>query len=390
MRALQLDAEWSPRSGYVLSERERREQRAENSNQVYRDPRLALVGMPTPEPGPREALIRVKTCGVCGSDLHLYEKDADDYIISADPTNLPIVLGHEWSGVVEAVGAEVRFLRPGDPVCAESTNFCGMCAACRAAMPNYCQNLEDLGFTLNGAMAEYLVVREQSCFKLDAVFDAYGNDDRAYEAGALVEPLGVAYNGRFVRSGGFMPGGHVAVFGAGPIGLAAIAMARAAGAATVLAFDTVSERRALALRLGADQAHDPLALSRDGRDQAGLIRDATRGDGLAMAVEAAGASPWTIPVLERCMAVGGKIIQVGIGTRPTPINLVELQKQGISLYGTMGMSGSGIPAAVIRMLASGRLDASPIITARFPLDQAMAAMTLGSERRDGKILVKPG
>ncbi len=389
MKALQLDAEWRPRAGYYPSERERRERRADNCNQVYFQPRLRLVDLPEPEPGPGEIVARVRACGVCGSDAHLFEQDRDGYIASADPAKLPVVLGHEWSGVVEAVGPGVQSLRPGDAVCGEVALWCGQCAPCRAGAFGQCQNLDEIGFSVDGALAEYVRTRPQYCWRIDALLQAYSDEARAFEAGALVEPTAVAYNALFVRAGGFRPGGAAAVFGAGPIGLVGIALARLAGAAPVLAFETVPERRALAARVGADLVFDPLALAREGRDAAELIQEATDGAGLAIAVEAAGASPRTFPVIERAMAVGGKIVQVGITAGQTPLTLVKLQAQGVNLYGSMGSSGAGLFPAVIQLMASGRLDLTPIITARFPLEQADAALRRMAERRDGKVLVTP-
>src|SRR5437762_5001788 len=131
MKALLLDAEWSPRPGYEPSERERREQRAENASLVYRTPSLRLAERPVPAPGPGELLVKVKACGVCGSDLHMIEQEPDGYMSSADPANLPVVLGHEFSGVVAEVGAGVDAIRPGDPVCVECSQWCGVCPPCR-------------------------------------------------------------------------------------------------------------------------------------------------------------------------------------------------------------------------------------------------------------------
>jgi scyllo-inosose 3-dehydrogenase len=389
MKALQLTAAWRPKPEYPLSERERETRRAFVSSQVYADPQLELASLPDPEPKPSEVLIRVKACGVCGSDLHLVEKDADGYVAYADHTSLPVVLGHEWAGVVEAVGAAVSSLAPGDAVCVEPNNWCGECAACRAGLPNQCRDLEEIGFTRDGGFAELAVVQARYCWKLDALAAAGVQNDDMYETGALVEPTAVAYNALFVRSGGFLPGGNVVVFGAGPIGLAAIALARAAGAGPIVAFDTIPERLELARRLGADLAYDPGALARAGEDLAGVIREATRGDGVALAVEAAGASPRTLPILERVMAPGGKIVQVGIGPDPTPILLVRLQQQAVSIHGSIGNSGNGIFPNVIRMMAARRVDLRPMVTARFPLDRAVEAFAHTAARRGGKVLVKP-
>lgn len=98
-------------------------------------------------------------------------------------------------------------------------NWCGECSACRAGLFNQCENLEEIGFSLDGAFAEYLVAKEKFCFHVEDLVPVYGSKERALEVASMVEPTAVAYNGMFTRGGGFRPGGNVAVFGAGPIGL---------------------------------------------------------------------------------------------------------------------------------------------------------------------------
>ncbi|MGH2461562.1 MAG: scyllo-inosose 3-dehydrogenase [Chloroflexota bacterium] len=389
MKALSLSETWKPRPDYPLSERELSTARAFVSSQVYANPILRVTDRPIPRPGAGEVLVKVRACGVCGSDLHVCQQGPDGYVAYADHAKLPVVLGHELSGVVEEVGAGVATLAVGDRVCVEPMNWCGACLACRTGMFNQCTDLEEIGFSVDGGFAEYVLTRPRYCWSIDRLADAYASDAAVFEAGALVEPAGVVYNAMFVRAGGFLPGGNVAVFGAGPIGLAAIALARVAGAARISAFDTIPERRELARKLGADDADDPVALGRAGLDLASLVMDRTDGVGVAMGIEAAGAGARTYPELERIVGVGGKIVQVGIGTEPTPIMLVRLQQRGVSVYGSMGNSGHGIFPGVIRLMAAGRLDLTPIITARYALADAIAAFARTSERRDGKVLIKP-
>ena len=389
MKALLLSATWQPKPEYTLSERELSTARAFDSSQVYVDPILRVADRPIPRPGAGEVLVKVKACGVCGSDLHIGQRDPDGYVAYADHAKLPVVLGHEFSGVVEEVGGGVTTPAVGQRVSVEPMNWCGACSSCRIGMFNQCTDLEEIGFSVDGGFAEYVLTRPRYCWPIDRLANAYPSDEALFEAGALVEPAGVAYNALFVRAGGFLPGGNVAVFGAGPIGLSAIALARGAGAARIMAFDTIPERRELARTVGADDADDPLALGRAGVDLTRLVMDRTDGVGVAMGIEAAGAGSRTYPELERIVAVGGKIVQVGIGTEPTPIMLVRLQQRGVSVYGSIGNSGHGIFPGVIRLMAAGRLDLTPIITARYTLANAIAAFARTSVRRDGKVLIKP-
>jgi threonine dehydrogenase-like Zn-dependent dehydrogenase len=387
MKALLLDGEWNPRSGYVPSERERAEHRAANASQVYRGPTCRVGDIPVPEPGPSEVLVKVKACGVCGSDLHMLQTDADGYMLSADPAKLPVVLGHEFSGVVEALGPGAQGLRPGEPVCVESGQWCGHCVPCRAGIFGQCSNLNEHGFSLDGGFTEYVLTKPQYCWSIGSLIVAAKDADAGFEAGALVEPLSVVYNALFVRAGGFLPGSDVAIFGAGPIGLACIVMARFAGAGTIVALDTVAERRELAVQLGADSSLDPVAIARDGQDVADAIRDRTGGAGVAVSIEAAGAGRLTFPVLERAMALGGKIVQVGVGAGQTPVTMITMQTRNANIYGAMGSSGFGIFPAVIRLIATGRLPASALVTARYPLARVLEAFDRTAERRDGKVMV---
>ena len=390
MKALWIDAEWKPRPEYKLNEREIATKRAYRGSQVYYNPTLGMTDVPKPEPGPGDVLVKVKACGVCGSDVHFMEKEPDGYTMYPGHCKFPTSIGHEWSGVVEEVGAEVTALQPGDRVCVEEMIWCGVCTPCRMGMVNQCENLEEIGFTVGGAFAEYVVTKPQYCWKIDALVSAYdGDEEKAFEAGAMVEPCGVAYNVLFVCGGGIRPGGHVAVFGTGPIGLASIGLLRTSGAAKVFAFEPIASRRVLAKRMGADHVFDPVQLQKDGVDAADMLRDMTDGVGVAMAVEAAGVSPRTFPVIEQALAVKGKAVQVGMGSERTPILLVQFMYQGASIHAGVGHSGHDIFPSVIRLMATKRLNMLPILTARYPLERALDAIRQTSKRVDGKVMVKP-
>jgi threonine dehydrogenase-like Zn-dependent dehydrogenase len=127
VKALRLDADWDPRPEAVstLDPADEAARLARRGNQVWRNPRITLASLPDPQPGPDEVLIRVRACGICGSDFHFVESDADGYMLYPGLIRTPVVTGHEFAGVVEAVGAAVRDYAPGDPVCAEEIAWCG-------------------------------------------------------------------------------------------------------------------------------------------------------------------------------------------------------------------------------------------------------------------------
>ncbi|MDQ7827825.1 MAG: scyllo-inosose 3-dehydrogenase [Armatimonadota bacterium] len=388
MKGLVVEARWEPREGYVPSAWEVETRTAITGSSVWRHPRAVLREVHDPVPGPKDVVIRPRACGVCGSDVHFIETDAQGYMLYPGLTRFPVVIGHEFSGEVVEVGSEVRDLAPGDLVTCEEMIWCGECTSCRNSSPNQCERLEEIGFTIPGAQAEYVTVGAKYCWKINALAEAYGDRERAFEAGALCEPASVAYNAMFTRAGGFRPGGYVAVFGTGPIGFAAIALARAAGAGRIVAFEVSPLRQELARRVGADEVYDPVALERAGLRPRDVLREATRGEGADMLVEAAGAMARTVPEMEASLAIGGKVVIIGRAAERAPIYLEHFQTRAAQVFGAQGHSGYGNFPYVIRLMAARRIDLTPIITSRFPLAQAEAALARAMRREDGKVMIR--
>lgn len=388
MKGLVVTAEWDPRPDYAVSEWERRTGKAVTGSSVWRKPKVALDNVPEPALKANEVLLRPRACGVCGSDVHFYETDSQGYMLYPGLTKFPVVIGHEFSGEVVEVGREVRDLKPGDLVTCEEMIWCGECTPCRNSYPNQCERLEEIGFTINGAQAELIAVGAKYCWKINALVERYGSADRAFEAGALTEPTTVAYNAMFTRAEGFRPGGHVTVFGTGPIGFAAIALARAAGAAKIIAFEVSPVRTQLAKTMGADVVLSPVELQRQGSSPRGAIMDLTDGEGAAMHVEAAGAPTRTIPEMEASLAIGGKIVIIGRAAERAPVYLENFQTHAAQIYGAQGHSGYGNFPNVIKLMASGRIDLTPIITSRFSLGESVQAIHKATKREDGKIMIR--
>ncbi len=239
-----------------------------------------------------------------------------------------------------------------------------------------------VGFSAPGAFAERIVSKERFVWKVDALAERYGDVGGAIEAAALIEPLACSYNGMFVAAGGFAPGARVVVFGCGPIGLGAVMLARAAGAAQVIAVEGMAERRALAGTLGADIVLDPQASPVDL-----AILEATSGEGADMIVEAAGAALHTLPLSERIFAAGGRMVYLGRTGHRAPVGLDTLVTRAAGIVGARGHSGGGCFPSVIRLLASGRIDPRPMLGARYPLEQAVHALERSRLRLDAKVLV---
>jgi len=387
MKAIVLEADWDPRPGYVPTPAEESSGKATMACHVWRNPRFASASLPDPTPGPTEVVIQVKACGVCGSDTHCYETDGDGYIIFSGPVKLPVVPGHEYTGEVVATGSKVRELAVGDLVACEGMLNCNVCEACRTGHPNQCPYLEMVGFSSPGAYAEFITSEERFCWKLNGIAEHLGDTQRALELGALVEPISCSFNGIFVAGGGMRPGDHVAVFGAGPIGLGAIALARAAGAASVIAFDVAEARLPVALACGADEAHNPATLAAAGSGPAEVLRRVTRGWGADILVEAAGAAVHTMPEIERSFAPGGKMIYLGRTGEHAPVMLDVLVSGAASIVGARGHNGMGCFPQVIRLLERGLIRAEPMITARMHFGETLAALEKSCARTDGKIMM---
>ncbi len=382
MKALTLSAEWAPKAGYDMTARERELRRPRNGNMVWKRPSIELGEAPDPSLKPDQVMLAIAAVGICGTDMHMYEAGKDDYMMYPGLVCAPNILGHEFAGRVIEVGADVKDLSVGDLVAVEEIQWCGECSACRRGFVNHCLDIEEIGITINGAMAEYLAARARYCWKLDEIAERYGEEE-ALVMGAMVEPTGVSYQGLFNRLSNWKPGNNVVIFGAGPIGLAAQALIIAAGAAQVIVFDPSASRREFAEKMGASAALDP-----SGIDLNDAIMTHTFGRGVDYVVECAGVADKTIEPLDRCLAVNASIIDIGMGETPPTLPIVAYKRMGVQMAGALGHAG-GPFQQVIRMMAAGRIDMRQMVSDRLPLDDALAAFKRLESREDAKIILQP-
>jgi len=383
MKALVLSAEWAPKDGYEVTPEEERSRRARLGTMVWKNPTVAVGERPDPVlSSDHHVIVRNRACGVCGSDVHLFTPTPDGYLNQPHFARAPIALGHEFAGEVVEVGAAVTRVKPGDLVAVEGQVNCGSCRACLRGHTANCLFIEDCGFTLDGGMAELSMTHERHCWPLTAVAERYG-EAGALDVGALVEPAAVVYNGMVKLADGFVPGDTVAVFGCGPIGLAAIGMAAALGAGRILAIEPAAPKRELAATLGATATFDPSA-----GDSAAWLLEETRGVGVDMAVDASGAGRIVVPAILGSLAVGGKIVFLGIDSEPVEIDMVQLTVRAASTFSPIAHLGGGFPA-VIALHAAGRMDLTPMITARYALDDGVAALERAKQGQDAKVMIHP-
>ena len=390
MKALQVNGTWEPKPGYEPSAREIRDHRAISGDRIFKNPTIGFVEIPIPEPKDDEVLMKVGGVGVCGSDTTFLGQDKDGWSRYAGHCKFPCVIGHEYAGEVVKVGKNVTMFKPGDLITAETMNWCGECAACRMGMYNQCENLEELGFTLDGGYAEYMVAKEKFCYDINKLVDIYGSRSEAMHVGCMIEPLAVAYNGLFVRGEGFRPGHNIAIFGAGPIGLSAVALAAASGAGQVLVFEKSRIRMELALQTGATGVYHIDDLFAAGSSPAQKIRELTGGWCADMLVECTEFQFANLPQIEDALAVGAKIVQIGISSRRAPLTTVKLQNVGGSYHGNIGSAGHGIWKDCINLIATGRVDPKKYMNPRiFSMDEALLAIEDAAKAGGGKNVVDP-
>ncbi|MFI5957351.1 alcohol dehydrogenase catalytic domain-containing protein [Cryptosporangium sp. NPDC051539] len=357
---------------------------ARDASKVWRHPEWAVTDVPEPEPTGADLVVRVRAAGIATSTLRMTATDAEGYVRLPYRMSLPLIPGHEFAGEVVDVGPDARGFRIGDAVAAETLRACGRCAACRRGRVNACLDGRFAGFNMDGGLAEFALVPSTHARSLESLRELFPGQ-LTYEIGALCEPAAVSFVALFETDRHLRPGMSVAVFGCGPIGLAAVALARCAGATSILAFDPVPERRQIARRLGADQAL-PTCGSDD--ERAALVSRHTRGRGFDVVVDASGSAAEVLPAIQHVLAAGGHVVHLGVGGPAAPYRPISAMAKGASHSFSMGHLGGFDP--VIALHAAGRLDLTPVIGSRRPLEDGVAALAHASERRSAKTLVVPG
>jgi threonine 3-dehydrogenase len=331
-------------------------------------PGLSRIAAPIPTVGPKDVRIRVTAFAICGTDLHIVEWDA----WAASRIKPPLIPGHEFTGVVESVGAEVMLVRPGDRVTAETHIYCGLCYACRRGLPHLCENVQILGVDRQGAFADLVVIPEQNVWKLHPSIPE--------EIAAVHDPLGNAVH---CALAGPVAGLRFAVFGCGPIGCFAVGVLKASGASWVAAVDKNPIRLELAGRMGAD-----LLLNVEKDAVVSSIRAATDGRGVDAMLEMSG-SPGAFREGFESLANGGRVSLLGIPSKPLEIDVArEIIFRGATVQ---GINGRWIYDTWFRMealLLSGKLDIRPVITHVLGWSEFDRAVELQRSGKAGKIVLQ--
>ena len=333
--------------------------------------KLSVVEMPVPEVGDGDVLVRVRACGICGSDIHGYDGSTGRRVP-------PLVMGHEGAGVVERVGPGVHGVAPGDRVSFDSTVSCGACEFCRGGQINLCDHRTVLGvstgeYRRHGAFAEYVAVPARIVYRLP--------DTLPFERAALLEAVSVAVHAVSLRAP--RPEDTAVVIGSGMIGILIVQVLRAKGCRHIVAVDVDPLKLALARRMGATCTVNPKEA-----DVPQAVRDVSGGRGADVSFEVVGHSDTLLNAV-RCLRKGGGVVLVGNLSPMVELPLQEVVSRQIAMLGSCASSGE-IPES-IDLLARGVVDVDPIISLTAPLDDgpALFERLYGGDPSLMKVIIQP-
>jgi L-iditol 2-dehydrogenase len=332
---------------------------------------ISIVELPVPSLKPNEVLVKVMAVGVCGSDIHYYEHGRiGSYVVEK-----PIILGHECSGIVAACGHQVTRFKPGDRVAVEPGVTCGRCEACKEGRYNLCPDVQFLATPpVDGAFCQYIAHPEDFLFPIP--------DSLTFEEAALNEPFSVGIHA--LNRAGFQPGWDVAIIGMGPVGLMAVAAAKAFGANQIIVSDLELNRLEAALKLGATDLIYP-----EVTDAAAEIRRISGGKGVHLAIETAG-HPRALETAMNSVRRGGKLSIVGLPpVDKVGFNVPFICDNEIDIYGIFRYVNT-YPRG-ITFLSNTSTDIASLITDRYPLELAQEAMERARTNKAGslKVMVYP-
>ncbi len=326
---------------------------------------LWMVDVPQPEYGPNDLLIKVKISAICGTDVHIYNWDE----WSQRTIPVPMIVGHEFSGVVEACGAEVRGFGPGDRVTGEGHLTCGHCRNCRGGRQHLCRNTQGVGVNRQGCFAEYLAIPAENAFKLD--------DSISDEAAAIFDPLGNAVHTALSFD---LVGEDVLITGAGPIGIMAAAVARHAGARYVMITDRNDYRLKMAEDFGVTRA---VNVAKKKAEE--VMEELHMLEGFDVGLEMSGNASAQKQMFS-LMNNGGKVALLGIPPGETPVDWNPIIFKGLFLKGIYGREMYETWYKMAAMIRSG-LAIEKIITHKFPVEEFEKGFEVMRSGRSGKVLL---
>jgi len=333
------------------------------------EPGATLITADVPAIGKRDILVKVRATSICGTDLHIY--NWDDW--SANRIKTPIIFGHEFTGEVVEVGSDVREIKVGQLVSAETHITCGLCYQCRIGARHHCENTIILGVDRQGCFAEYVAIPAKN---------AWVNSPRmSDEVASIQEPVG---NSVFaVTEGSIVTGKVLAIFGMGPFGQIGIGVAKAFGAAHIIAVEPHAYRLDMARKMGADHLIDPSK-----ENVVERIKEILGGAHVDIVVEMSG-NQKAIRDGFAVLVNGGRFTMFGLPSGPIQINLADdIIFKGAKVVGISGRRIWRTWYTVKELLETGKLDVRPVITHTFPLEDFEKGFELMASGHCGKIIFR--
>ena len=324
-----------------------------------------MVDHPKPELGHNDVLIKIKKTAICGTDMHIYHWDE----WAQETIPVPMTVGHEYVGIIEEVGQEVKGFKIGDRVSGEGHITCGFCRNCRAGRRHLCRNTEGVGVNRPGAFGEYLVIPAENAYKIP--------DDISDDIASILDPFG---NAAHTALSFDLVGEDVLITGAGPIGMMAAAIARHVGARHVVITDMNDYRLDLAKQMGATRTVNVTKEKlEDVMEELGMT------EGFDVGLEMSGAPPAFKSMLDT-MNHGGKIAMLGIPSSDMAIDWNQVIFKGLIIKGIYGREMYETWYKMIAMVQSG-LDLTPVITHRFNVEKFEEGFETMASGQSGKVVL---
>jgi threonine 3-dehydrogenase len=330
-----------------------------------REPGLWMEEGPIPEVGPNDLLVKMSKTAICGTDMHIYNWDE----WSQKTIPVPMVIGHEFVGVVESIGSAVTGFKAGDRVSGEGHITCGHCRNCRAGTRHLCRNTQGIGVNIQGCFGEYLKIPHTNAFKVPSSI----SDDEA----AIFDPFGNAVHTALSYD---LVGEDVLITGAGPTGAMAAAVARHVGARHIVVTDVNEYRLDIALAMGATRVVNPMK-----EKVKDVMKELQMTEGFDVGMEMSGNATAFSTLLDS-MNNGGKVALLGLFSEPVAIDWSSLIFKGLKLKGVYGREMFETWYKMAAMLQSG-LNIKPIITHHFKVDDFLKGFGILNEGKSGKVIL---
>lgn len=329
------------------------------------DLKIEEIDMPTV--GPEDVLVKVMACGICGTDVHIFHGDE-----GAAATPAGTVLGHEFAGIVEQVGVNVKGIAVGDRVCVDPNKLCNECDYCRSGIGHYCEHMVGIGTTVHGGFSQYCAVPQSQVYKIA--------DSTTYEMAAMAEPVACCVHG--IDMCNISCGDTVAIIGGGMIGMIMLQLAKLSGAGKLILIEPVAEKRALAKKLGADLCIDPM--DEDVKEVLGK-NSIQR---ISTVIECVG----KIKTIQQAIEIAGKkstVMMFGLTAPQEELSIrpFELFKKEIVLKASY--INPYTQKRALALIDSGKIDVTSMVYGREPLERLPEILADGALRAKGKFIITP-